>query len=36
VLSTGARISEVLRLDRSAWKPEHMWVVGKGDRERIV
>jgi site-specific recombinase XerD len=29
--STGARISEVLRLNRNDWKPERMWVVGKGD-----
>lgn len=36
LLSTGARISEVLRLNRSHWKPERLWVVGKGDRERIV
>jgi site-specific recombinase XerD len=36
LLSTGARISEILRLDRSQWKPERLWVVGKGDRERVV
>src|SRR5947199_146238 len=36
LLSTGARISEVLRLNRNDWKPERMWVLGKGDRERIV
>jgi integrase/recombinase XerD len=36
LLSTGARISEILRLDRSQWKPERLWVVGKGDRERLV
>ncbi len=36
LLSTGARISEILRLDRSDWKPDRLWVVGKGDRERIV
>src|SRR5256714_6595440 len=36
LLSTGARISELLRLDRSQWKPERLWVVGKGDRERTV
>jgi site-specific recombinase XerD len=36
LLSTGARISEILRLDRSDWKPERLWVLGKGDRERIV
>jgi integrase len=36
LLSTGARISEILRLDRRDWKPDRMWVVGKGDRERVV
>jgi integrase/recombinase XerD len=36
LLSTGARISEILRLDRSDWKPDRMWVLGKGDRERVV
>jgi integrase len=36
LLSTGARISEILRLDRSDWKPERLWVLGKGDRERVV
>jgi hypothetical protein len=36
LLSTGARISEILRLDRSQWKPDRLWVVGKGDRERTV
>ena len=36
LLSTGARISEILRLNRTDWKPERLWVVGKGDRERIV
>jgi site-specific recombinase XerD len=36
LLSTGAQISEILRLDRSDWKPERMWVLGKGDRERVV
>jgi integrase/recombinase XerD len=36
LLSTGARISEMLRLDRSDWKPERLWVLGKGDRERVV
>jgi site-specific recombinase XerD len=36
LLSTGARISEILRLDRSQWKPERLWVVGKGDRERVA
>jgi integrase len=33
LLSTGARISEILRLDRSNWKPERLWVLGKGDRD---
>jgi site-specific recombinase XerD len=36
LLSTGARISEILRLDRSQWHPERLWVIGKGDRERLV
>src|SRR5205085_6511835 len=36
LLSTGARISEILRLDRAQWKPQRLWVVGKGDRERLV
>jgi integrase len=36
LLSTGARISEILRLDRADWKPERLWIVGKGDRERVV
>jgi site-specific recombinase XerD len=36
LLSTGARISEILRLDRNDWKPERLWVLGKGDRERVV
>jgi site-specific recombinase XerD len=36
LLSTGARISEILRLDIKDWKPDRMWVVGKGDRERVV
>src|SRR5947209_4240923 len=36
LLSTGARISEILRLDRSDWKPDRLWVLGKGDRERVV
>jgi integrase len=31
LLSTGARISEILRLDRSDWKPDRLWVLGKGD-----
>ncbi|MBA2472071.1 MAG: tyrosine-type recombinase/integrase [Pseudonocardiales bacterium] len=36
LLSTGARISEILRLDRNDWKPDRLWVLGKGDRERVV
>jgi integrase len=38
LLSTGGRtrISEILRLDRSQWKSDRMWVIGKGDRERVV
>jgi integrase/recombinase XerD len=36
LLSTRARISEILRLDRSDWKPDRLWVLGKGDRERVV
>ena len=36
LLSTGARIAEALRLDRSDWQPGRMRVIGKGDRERIV
>jgi len=36
LLSTGARIAEVLRLDRDDWTPDRMTVVGKGDRERVV
>jgi site-specific recombinase XerD len=36
LLSTGARSSEVLRFDRSEWKLERLWVLGEGDRERIV
>jgi hypothetical protein len=36
LLSTGARISEILRLDRSDWKPDRLWVLGKGDRERVM
>jgi integrase/recombinase XerD len=36
LLSTGARISEILRLDRSNWKPDRLWVLGKGNRERVV
>jgi integrase/recombinase XerD len=36
LLSTGARISEALRLDRDDWNPRRQTVVGKGDRERVV
>jgi len=36
LLSTGARISEILRLDRSDWALERLRVVGKGDKERVV
>jgi site-specific recombinase XerD len=36
LLSTGARISEALRLDRTDWRPERMTVIGKGDWERPV
>jgi integrase/recombinase XerD len=36
LLSTGARISEVLRLDRRHWDLERLTVIGKGDRERVV
>jgi site-specific recombinase XerD len=36
LLSTGARISKILRLDRSDWEPDRLWVLGKGDRERVV
>jgi integrase len=36
LLSTGARSSEVFRVDRSEWNRECLWVLGEGDRERIV
>jgi integrase len=36
LLSTGARISEVLRLDVEDWHPHRMTVIGNGDRERTV
>lgn len=36
LLSTGARISEALRLDRADWRPGRMTVIGKGDKERTV
>lgn len=35
-LSTGARISEALRLDRHDWTSGRMHLVGKGNRERVV
>jgi site-specific recombinase XerD len=34
LLSTGARISELLRLDRSDWARDRLVLRGKGDRER--
>jgi len=36
LLSTGARISEILRLNRRGWALERLTVVGKGDKERVV
>ena len=36
LLSTGARISEILRLDRGDWGHERLSVIGKGDKERVV
>lgn len=36
LLCTGARISEVLRLNRSDWGNERLMVLGKGDKERVV
>ena len=36
LLSTGARISEILRLDRRDWARERLTVLGKGDKERVV
>ena len=36
LLSTGARISEILRLDRRDWALERLTVLGKGDKERVV
>lgn len=36
LLSTGARISEILRLDRRDWARERITVLGKGDKERVV
>ena len=35
LLSTGARISEIDRLDRRDWAREPL-TVGKGDKERVV
>jgi site-specific recombinase XerD len=34
LLSTGARISELLRLDRTDWARDRLVLRGKGDRER--
>ena len=36
LLSTGARIDEVLVLDRGQWNPTRMKVIGKGNKERPV
>ena len=36
LLSTGARISEILHLDRSDWGRERLTLRGKGDRERTA
>ena len=36
LLCTGARISEVLRLNIDDWGHERLTVVGKGDKERVV
>lgn len=36
LLSTGARISEILNLDRTDWGGDRLIVRGKGDRERPV
>ena len=36
LLSSGARISEILRLDRSDWGRERLTLRGKGDRERTA
>ena len=36
LLSTGARISEILRLNRGDWGLERLTVVGKGDKERVI
>ena len=36
LLSSGARISEVLRLDRDDWAMDRVTVRGKGDRERVL
>ena len=36
LLSSGARISEVLRLDRADWAMDRVTVRGKGDRERVL
>ena len=36
LLSTGARISEMLRLNCGDWGLERLTVIGKGDKERVV
>lgn len=36
LLSTGARLSEILRLDRADWGRERVVLTGKGDRERVA
>ncbi len=36
LLSTGARINEVLVLNRGKWNPARMNVIGKGNKERAV
>jgi site-specific recombinase XerD len=36
LLSSGGRISEILRLDRRDWALERLTVVGKGDKDRVV
>jgi site-specific recombinase XerD len=36
LLCTSARISEILRLDRTDWAHARLTVIGKGDKERVV
>jgi site-specific recombinase XerD len=36
LLSTGARISEILRLDRSDWKPDRLWVLGVCEDDGVI